>query len=268
MGRPSHKLRGKVAVVTGASRGIGLVIAASLAQAGAQIVICGRRMETLEQVYTQLSSIPGLELLALDCDVRDLEQVETLAEQTINRFGKIDLWFNNAGILGPYAHVVDTPAQAWADVIQTNLVGTFHGTQVALRYMVPRNIGKIINLISLDAQESKQLSNCMSAYASSKAAILRFTQITAEEYKKTDLSILAMMPGLVRTDLMEITPLTTDAEALLSDLDQTFERFGTDIIEAGDLAVRLASCETDGITGRIYEVKPGMGQMLRALLRR
>ena len=268
MGRPSNKLQGKVAVITGGSRGIGLIMAASLAQAGAQIVICGRKMEMLEQVYTQLSSIPGLQLLALDCDVRHLEQVEHLAEQTINRFGQIDFWFNNAGILGPYAHVADTTAQAWADVIQTNLIGTFHGTQVALKHMLPRNKGKIINLISLDAQESKQLSACMSAYAASKAAILRFTQITAEEYKQSDLSILTMMPGLVRTDLTEIVPLTSEAEISLKKLDETFERFGTDIIEAGELAVRLASRETDGITGRTYEVKPGMGQMLRALLRR
>ncbi|MGB0389716.1 MAG: SDR family NAD(P)-dependent oxidoreductase, partial [Ardenticatenaceae bacterium] len=73
MGRPSNKLRGKVAVVTGGSRGIGLIIAASLAQAGAQIVICGRDMAKLEEVYGQLSTIPGVQVLALDCDVRQPE---------------------------------------------------------------------------------------------------------------------------------------------------------------------------------------------------
>lgn len=268
MGRPSNKLRGKVAVVTGGSRGIGLIIAASLAQAGAQITICARNIAKLEQVYAQLSTIPGVQVLALDCDMRQLEQVESLAEQTVNRFGQIDIWINNAGILGPYARVADAPAKEWVNVIQTNLIGTLHGTQVALTHMLPRNAGKIINMIGAGAREDKRLPTYMSAYATSKAAILRFTQITAEEYKDTDLSILAMMPGFVRTDMMQVTPLTPDAEESLKQFDDALERFGTDIMEAGELAVQLASRQTDGITGRVYEVKPGMGQMLRGLLRR
>lgn len=268
MARPSNKLSGKVALVTGGTRGIGLIVAASLAQAGAQIAICGRSMKSVEEVYGQLSAIPGVQVLGADCDVRDLQQVESFGEQTINRFGKIDIWINNAGILGPYARSADVPAKGWANVIETNLLGTFHGTQVALNAMLPRNDGKIINVIGAGAREGKRLPAYMSAYGTSKAAILRFTQITAEEYKESNLSILALMPGFVRTDLMNITPLTPDGEESLKQLDHALERFGTDIMDAGEMAVHLASRATDGITGRVYEVKPNMGKVLRGLLGR
>lgn len=268
MGRPSSKLRGKVAVVTGSTRGIGLMIAASFAQAGAQIAICGRKMASVEAVYNQLTAIPGVQVLGAECDMRDLDAVKTLAEQTIDRFGKIDVWVNNAGITGAYAQAGDIPADAWADVIHTNLIGTFHGTQVALKHMLPRNEGKIINLIGAGAREKGRLPTYMSAYGSSKAAILRFTQITAEEYQHTNLSILAMSPGFVRTDLMKLTPLTPEAEAAYQKLDDALERFGTELVEAGELAVRLASRETDGVTGKIYEVKPSMGKVLKGILGR
>src|SRR5688572_16021521 len=98
MGRPSSVLRGRVAVVTGSTRGIGLMIAASLAQAGASVTICGRTPEGVERAYRQFEAIPGVQVLALECDVRSVASVERLAEQTVSRFGAIDIWFNNAAI--------------------------------------------------------------------------------------------------------------------------------------------------------------------------
>ncbi|HEX8684369.1 MAG TPA: SDR family oxidoreductase [Ardenticatenaceae bacterium] len=268
MARPDTSLRGKVAVVTGSTRGIGLIIAAYLARAGANIVICGRTMESVEEAYQQFAVIPGVEVLGWACDVRNPDEVQSLAEQAVARFGKIDIWFNNAGISGPFAPTAEMPPEAWREVIDTNLIGTFHGTRVALQQMLPRNSGKIINLVGQGARERDRLHGYLSAYASSKAGVLRFTQAVSREYADTNLSILAMAPGFVRTGLMEPDALTHDAAERLKALDSALRRFGTPIEEAGELAVQLAGPATDGVTGKLYEVKPGLLQVLRGLLRR
>lgn len=245
MARPSDALRGKVAVVTGSTRGIGLGIAAHLAQAGASIVVCGRTMESVEAVYEQLAAIPGVQVLGAACDVRSLQDVEGLAEQAVARFGQIDLWFNNAAISGPFASTADVPPEAWREVVDTNLVGAFHGTRVALHYMLPHNQGKIVNLVGTGAREQDRFPASVSAYAASQAGILRFTQVVAREYAGTGLSVLAMVSGL------GIEP-----------------HAATRIQEAGELAVHLAGPATDGVTGKLYEARPGIGQILRGILKR
>jgi glucose 1-dehydrogenase len=160
------------------------------------------------------------------------------------------------------------PPAAWREVVDTNLLGAFHGTQVALDHMLPRGTGKIVNLVGAGARERDRLPTFISAYAASKAGVLRFTQVTAREYKETSLSILAMAPGFVRTGLMEPHPATPEAKKRLERLDDALERFGTRIEQAGELAVHLAGPASDGVTGKLYEVKPGTLQILRGLLKR
>lgn len=269
MPEPSNVLRGRVAVITGASRGIGLHIATAMAQAGAKIVIASRRMAAIEAVYDQFTRIPGVEALGWAADVTRYEDLETLAAQAVARFGQIDIWVNNAGISGPYAVTADIPPGRWREVIETNLVGTFHGTHVALRHMLPRNQGKIINLVGAGATEGMRLPTFLSAYGSSKAGVLRFTQIVAEEYKETGISILALSPGMVRTGLTEeAEALTEEGRAALSRMDSVLDTFGSSIEESAALAVRMASSETDGVTGKLYRVQPGKLTLLRRLLRR
>jgi NAD(P)-dependent dehydrogenase (short-subunit alcohol dehydrogenase family) len=266
---PSNLLRDRVAVITGASRGIGLHIATAMAQAGAKIVIVSRNMAAIEKVYDQFTRIPGVEVLGWAADVTRYEEVEAAAAQAVARFGQIDIWVNNAGISGPYAATADIPPDRWRQVIETNLVGTFNGTHVALRHMLPRNQGKIINLGGAGAWEGARLPTFLSAYGSSKAGVLRFTQIVAEEYKGTGLSILALSPGMVRTDMTEHPEaLTDEARATLERMDWVLDTFGSPIEEGAALAVRIASSETDGVTGKLYRVQPGKLTLLRRLLRR
>ncbi|HBY98202.1 MAG: SDR family oxidoreductase [Ardenticatenaceae bacterium] len=269
MREPSDLLRGRVAVITGATRGIGLHIAAAMAQAGANVVIASRRIEAVEAIYDRFSRIPGVEVLGWAADVTRYADVEALGAQAVARFGQIDIWVNNAGISGPYAATADIPPDRWRQVIETNLVGTFHGTYVALRQMLPRNQGKIINLVGAGAWEGARLPTFLSAYGSSKAGVLRFTQIVAEEYKGTRLSILALNPGMVRTVLTEQPEaLTEEARASLARMDWVLATFGSPIEEGAALAVRMASSETDGITGKLYRVQLGKLTLLRRLLRR
>lgn len=250
--RPSTALKGKTAVITGGTHGIGLIIAASLAQAGAQIALCGRTIESAESVYTQLSAIPMVEVLALAADVRDPMQLTMLAEQCVARFGKIDIWVNNAGIAAPYTPLDQLPFQVWREVMESNLTGTFNGMQTALRHMVPRNEGKIINVVGSDKHPTHQ-----TAYATSKAALLTLTRLTAEEYAHTALSIVALAPHFMMTPLWEQPALNDAGDSSRIQWQSTLDKQATDVIEVGEWIVRLAGRETDGASGKVYEIRKG-----------
>jgi NAD(P)-dependent dehydrogenase (short-subunit alcohol dehydrogenase family) len=269
---PSNRLKGRVAVITGSSRGIGLHIATAFAQAGAKIVISSRNMAAIEAAYQQFAAIPGVEVLGWAADVSDYAQVEALAAQAIARFGTLDIWVNNAGLSGPYAPTADIPPARWRQVVETNLIGTYNGTHAALAQMLPRNYGKIINLLGAGAQESSSyLPTYLSAYGASKAGVLRFTQIVAEEYRSRalGLSILALNPGMVATAMTQKPEaLTQEAHHTLERLPWVLQTFGTPIEDVAALAVRMASSETDGISGKVYKAGPGRLQTLIRLYRR
>lgn len=256
--RPSTRLRGRVVIVTGSTRGLGLFMAAALAQAGADIVISSRSMAAVEEAYGRLTEIPGIDVLGVECDVRELEQVERLAARTMDRFGRLDVWINTAGIAGPYARTDEIPPEAWRDVVETNLFGTYHGTIVALRHMQTQNSGKIINVLGAGAEDSRRTAfEFLSAYASSNAAVRRFTLATAEEYSDTTISILGFDPGLVRTDwTSHIEPLTAEAAERAEQFDTVLERLATPLEEVGETIVALVSSATDGETGKIHRLRP------------
>jgi NAD(P)-dependent dehydrogenase (short-subunit alcohol dehydrogenase family) len=252
MARPSNTLRGKTAVITGGTRGIGLIIAASLAQAGARIAICGRTLESAEGVYAQFSAIPTVEVLALAADVRDRAALHMLAEQTVARFGAIDIWVNNAAIAGPYTPLDLQTSTDWHEIIETNLTGTFNGMQTALRYMLPRNEGKIINVVGSDKHPRHQ-----SAYTSSKAAVGALTRSVAEEYAHTAISIIALAPHIVVTGLWEHPAVNDAADASRNEWEKTLKNEASDLMDIGEMVVRLAGRETNGVSGKIYELKKG-----------
>ncbi len=252
MARPGNTLRGKTAVVTGGTRGIGLIIAASLAQAGARIAICGRTLESAESVYAQFSAIPHVEVLALAADVRDRAQLTMLAEQTVARFGAIDIWVNNAAIAGRYTPLDLQASDSWHAIIETNLTGVFNGMQTALRYMLPRNEGKIINIVGSDKHPRHQ-----SAYNASKAAVAALTRSAAEEYAQSAISIVALAPHIVITDLWNQPAVNDAADASRIEWEKTLKNESSDLIAVGEMVVRLAGRETDGVTGKVYELKKG-----------
>ncbi|MGK7873535.1 MAG: SDR family NAD(P)-dependent oxidoreductase [Xenococcaceae cyanobacterium] len=256
----SIRLKGRIAVVTGSTRGIGFLIAKSLATAGANVVLSSRSRAAVEAAHKQLATLPDIQVLGVECDVRDLHQVETLAQRTLERFGKIDIWFNNAGVNSPYARTVDIPSDRWREVIDTNLYGTYHGTTVALKHMLPLNQGKIINLLGAgDEDRGRMQFGYMSAYATSKAAVRRFTLAVADEYRDTGISILGLNPGLVATDLTTKTePLTDEATERLKGLDLALALFTTPLEKIGEKVVYMASEATDGTSGKIYRCKPGL----------
>jgi NAD(P)-dependent dehydrogenase (short-subunit alcohol dehydrogenase family) len=252
----SSRLQGRVAVVTGSTQGIGLIIAQSLAAAGANVVICSRSSAAVEAACASFNTVKD-QVFGMICNVADRDQVEHLARQTLERFGKIDIWFNNAAVNRCFGPALDIPFEQWREVIDTNLNGTYHGTMTALRYMLPRNQGKIVNMLGAGAQDSPG-DSFLSAYATSKAAARRLTLVVAEDYRQTGISVLGMNPGLFSTQLtQDIQPLNDEARRRMKLLDFGLRWLTTSPQTIAQTAVRIASDATNGQTGKIYRCWPG-----------
>jgi 3-oxoacyl-[acyl-carrier protein] reductase len=188
-------LRGKVAVVTGGSRGIGLAIARALVAAGAHVGITGRSAAHLDAARPKIEGAGTGKVETLQADVRDYAQVQRAIEGTVARFGGLDVLINNAGV-GVFSDVADmTPAQ-WADVIDTNLTGVFNACHVAIPHLRRRSGGFIINISSL---AGKNAFTGGAAYCASKAGLNAFSEALMQEVRYDDIRVSYVMPGSVAT---------------------------------------------------------------------
>lgn len=192
------------------------------------------------------------------CDVQDLAQVEALAQGAIDRFGSLDVWFNNAAVTHPFGPVLEIPYDRWRQVIETNLVGTYHGTIAALKQMIPRQKGTIINF--LGAGTSGDVANgYLSAYTASKAGIQRFTQVAADDYKSSGVKICGFNPGLVPTDLtVNIEPLNAEAQRRLKFLGFGLRWFATPPEKIAEMALKLAMDSPAIKNGKSYRCLPDL----------
>jgi len=190
-------LRGQVAVVTGASRGIGLAIARSLAEQGCHLVITGRRLATLERAGREFTRL-GVRGMAKVCDVRLPESVEDLAAAVKKQFGCVDILVNNAGIAHADRPVEKLSYENWKDVIDTNLTGMFLVTREILPLM--RRGATIVNNLSVAA---KEVFAGWSAYNASKHGALGLTGTLREELRPRGIRVIALLPGATATDIWE-----------------------------------------------------------------
>ena len=193
----SKSLKGKIAVVTGASRGLGKAIAMLFARNGAKVVLAARSQKDIEQNVAELRE-DGYTAVACVCDVSDPAQVEALARFAIQTYGHFDIWINNAGAAGPYGATFDLAPEQFLGVLQTNVLGVYHGSRLAMRHFLPRKSGKLINILGAGSKKPAPNQN---AYGSSKAWMRVFTLALAKEYKDSGVGVYALQPGLMDTDL-------------------------------------------------------------------
>ena len=188
-------LRDRVAIVTGASQGIGRAIAVELARVGADVVACSRRKDALESV-ADLVRAEGRRALAVECDVGDARQIDGAVAQTLDEFGRIDILVNNAGyrIRSP---LEDLPRSEWDAMIATNLTGVFLFSQAVGRVMIRQRAGKIINVTSVAGRSG---SRGMAAYAAAKAGATALTQSLGAEWAKYGITVNAVAPGPTETE--------------------------------------------------------------------
>ena len=215
---PSHRnateigrLDGKVAVVTGASRGIGKAIAFAFAGAGAKVVLAARTRETLEQVAVELQD-SGAEALAVPTDVTNAEAVKQLIQRTLDVHQHVDILINNAGI-GYFGRVVDFDPDDWDTVLNSNLKAVYLCAKYALPSMLARGSGQIINVLSIAAKVAFEASG---AYCAAKAGALALTKVLASEVRQQNIRVTAVLPGSVHTPFWDDVPEHPDFEQMLT----------------------------------------------------
>ncbi len=190
-------LRGKVALITGGSRGIGQAIASAYAQAGARVFICGRNDADVEKAVRDIRTEGGT-IDGVAADVSRLQDVQRAVRTALERFGAIDVLVNNASILGPREAIVDYPVDDWEAVIRVNLTGPFLMTREVLPSMLRRRSGSIINVTSGVGRTGKAK---WGAYAVSKAGLENLTQVLADEVRATGVRVNAVNPAATRTQM-------------------------------------------------------------------
>lgn len=243
-------IQGKVAVVTGGSRGLGYAIAREMARQGARVVIAARSRSSLEDAVRQFQ-VEGLTVSGFPADVCDLSQIEALAAYTVQTYGRIDVWVNNAGTAGPYGPTTGFSAEAFEQVTRTNTLGVFYGSRTALKYFTAQKSGKLINLLGHGYQGPVAWQN---AYSASKAWVRSFTMALAEENKDNAIGIFAFNPGMVLTELLTDVEVIQGSEARLKNFPTIVRMWAKPPEVPARKAAWLASAATDGKTGLLVSV--------------
>ena len=244
------KLQDKVALVTGAGRGIGQAIAVAFAREGARVALAARNEAELRDTGSMVEAAGSVPLI-VPTDVTDHAQVERLVDATVAQYSRLDILVNNAGISGPIGPLETNDVAAWVDTVTVNLTGIFLCCRAAIPVMLRQEAGKIINLSGAGATNA--WSN-MSAYCSSKAAVVRLTEVLALELEDKGITVNALGPGSVHTSMWD--KMTEEAEqAGATFIHETGLRVtsggGASINECAELAVWLASAESGALSGRL-----------------
>jgi 3-oxoacyl-[acyl-carrier protein] reductase len=232
----SNRLESKVALVTGASQGIGKAIAIAFGNEGAKVTATARTTAAIEAVCAEIS-VSGSEGLAITADVSDEGALQRIVDQTVERFGKIDILVNNAAIIHPKIDLVDFDPELWRQVIDVNLVGAALLTKLVLPGMIEHQYGKIINIASIGGRKG---AKGRTAYRVTKAGLISLTESVAAEVKEHGIDVNAICPGGVDTegyrDAFDTRGRADNPKLMLPE-------------EIAEVAVFLASDASSAITG-------------------
>lgn len=241
---------GKVALVTGGSRGIGKAIALGLAEMGADVVVVSRTLAEVEKTAAEISSL-GRRSMPIAADVGKKDDIDNLVAETFASFGRIDVLVNNAAMFAPCA-MLDADEDYWDQCVSVDLKGYFFMCQAVGKYMVEAKTGSIVNVVSVNAMRPNVNSG---VYAICKAGVLLMTKALAKEWGPYGIRVNAVAPGVVETDMS--MPLRGSPERLQQHLART--PLGR-IIQPHELvgaAVLLASDAGSSITGQVVAVDGG-----------
>jgi NAD(P)-dependent dehydrogenase (short-subunit alcohol dehydrogenase family) len=253
----------KVAVITGGTRGIGRAIAEAFAGAGAAIVVSGKSADKGQQALDEMGL--GDRAIFVQCDVRRQEDINNLLDQAAQRYGSVDILVNNAGGSDGFALVHEMSDEAWLNALNWNLNAVFWATRRALRYMLERGWGRIINISSVEGKQANKLT--VSHYITNKHAINGLTKAVAFEYGPQGITCNAICPGAIETDTMrELGPQAAAGAGITYQQfmdsyaqESAIKRLNT-VEEVAAMASLLASDIGGGISGALINVDGGTAQ--------
>ena len=253
-------LRGQVALVTGASRGLGQAFAVGLAQAGMSVGITARTAEGLQQTLRAIEDAGG-KGLAVPADVADKKAIPGVVREVEEQLGPIDLLLNNAGVGEPYGLAWETDPEQWWRCQEVNVRGPLLYCHDVLRQMVPRRRGRIINVSS--GAGTRPVAY-MSAYVTSKTALIRLSEVLAVETQPFGISVFSISPGSVRTALAEQILANSGAMKWFGWLEELYQK-GQNVTPepATQLILYLASGAADHLSGRFFGVAEDPAEVVR-----
>jgi gluconate 5-dehydrogenase len=244
-------LSGRVAIVTGGSRGLGEEMAEGLAEAGASLMLCARREQWLTPTLETFRG-RGFRVEGMVCDVARQDQVQAVVDQTVSRFGQVDILVNNAGV--SWGEAPETmPLDKWQKVIDVNLTGAFLFSQAAGREMLKRQYGRIINIASIAGLHASVNGAHYAGYAASKAGLMGLTRELAASWGRSGIRVNAIAPGFFHSRLAD--PAIVQAEPQIR-ATSPIPRVG-DAGELKGVAVFLAADASNYITGQTIVVDGG-----------
>jgi len=264
----SRRLSGRVALVTGASRGFGRLLAGALADAGATVGLIARSAEQLAETRDELIE-RGATSFAVTADVSKPESLRTAIEEMAYQLGPIDILVNNAGVNGPIGPLSEVDPLEWWQTVEVNFRSVFICSSLVLPSMIARGQGRIINITS---QAGAYRWPLMSAYAVSKAAIIKLTENLATELKKTGVTVFSIHPGILPIGLSEPMLVNKSSADSAEGKVATWirreleEGRGTDPKMAARFVLRIAAGDCDGLSGRHLTVDDDLDTLVTSIL--
>jgi len=243
-------LEGKVALVTGGSRGIGKAAALGLARAGADVVVASRKLPDLEKVAEEIRGL-GRKSLAVEVHVGRVEQIDNLVSKVKEDFGRIDILVNNAGTNPTMAQALDIEERAWDSIMNLNLKGLFFLSQAVARVMKEQGGGKIINI----ASTAGITPDILPVYSISKAGVIMATKVMAQQWAQYDIRVNTVAPGLTKTQFSQA--LWSNPDILQGAMGRTpMQRIGEPEEIVGAI-IYMASDASSYVTGQVLAVDGG-----------
>jgi NAD(P)-dependent dehydrogenase (short-subunit alcohol dehydrogenase family) len=242
---------GKVIIITGAAAGIGRETALAFAEKGGAVTIADVNEAGLEEVQQKIIGNGG-QVLVVKTDVADVEACQAMVDKTVERFGRLDVIFNNAGIGGNRGHVADLPLEDWHKVININLNGVYYCTRAAIPAMIKSGGGVIVNTSSIDGLVGMA---SISHYCAAKHAVNGLTKTTALEYAKQNIRCVAVAPGYIKTE-MTAEGFNEEENAMFGAMTPLGR--GAEPKEVAEFVLWLASDKASFLTGSVHQIDGGL----------